>query len=400
MAERPSRELQIFQRLARVVAKGPYDVADVLERICSEFRTAFSFGRGMVVRYRPEDRTVHAVVQQEVDWPGDDWLPLDWFPFLEQSLATGEAVLVHDARSEEAMPASVVERFDVRSVVAVPLLIEGRCLGFLVGDCTGTALDLGADDLALLTALGLVAAVFVDKADQYAELQAAVEEVRKLEQAKSDFVSVASHELRTPIAVVHGIAATLHARGSRLADDQLRELRAALYEHAVRLRSLAEQLLDLSRLDAGVVALRRERFRPRERFVALLGRIPPDQTHEVELAIDPELELETDPLAFERVASNLLENALRYGRPPVRVRLDAGNPVRLVVEDRGEGIDPEFVPRLFERFTRSETSYSQRRDGAGLGLAIAASFAKAVGGTLSYEPANPRGARFTFLLPR
>jgi signal transduction histidine kinase len=399
LAERLSRELQIFRRLARVVAGAPYDVNDILTRICTEFRQAFGFERAMVVRYRPEQSTVHAVVQQGVDWPGDEWLLIEKFPFLEQALAAGEAVFVRDARAEAAMPSTIIERFDVRSIVTAPLLIEGRCLGFLVGDRHGGAFDLSEDDLALLTALGLVAAVFIDKADQYADLQHALEEVRGLDQAKSDFVSVASHELRTPIAVVHGIAATLHGRGDVLGRKQLKDLRSALYEQTVRLSALAEQLLDLSRLDSGSVTTRRERFRPGERVEALLSRIAPGRRSEVELAIDPSVEVETDPLAFERVASNLLDNAFRYGRPPVHVRLDAGGVVRFVVEDRGDGVDPRFVPQLFDRFTRSEAARMRRSEGAGLGLAIASSFAAAVGGALTYEPAAPRGARFTFVLP-
>ena len=398
MADRLSRELEIFQRLARVVAGEPYDVNAILERITAEFREAFEFERTLLARYRPDDRTAHAVVQQGVDWPGDQWLLLERFPFLEHALTAGEAVLVHDARAEAAMPSKIIDRFGVRSIVAVPLLIEGGCLGFLVGDRHGGALGLSPDDLGLLTALGMVAAVFIGKADQYAELQTALEEVRGLEQAKSDFVSVASHELRTPIAVVHGIAATLHFRGDQLRSDQLHELRLALYEQTVRLRTLAEQLLDLSRVDSGELGARREPFRPHERCDVLLSRIAPDRREEVALEIHPELELESDPIAFERVVSNLLDNALRYGRPPITVRAEADPGFRLVVEDCGDGIKPSFVPKLFDRFTRSDESRSRRTEGAGLGLAIAASYANAVGGTLSYEPVDPTGARFTFVL--
>jgi signal transduction histidine kinase len=245
----------------------------------------------------------------------------------------------------------------------------------------------------------MVAAVFIDKADQYAELQQALEEVRGLERAKSDFVSVASHELRTPIAVVHGIAVTLHVRGDELRIEQIRDLRAALLEQTARLRTLAEQLLDLSRVDSGILGVRHERFRPCERLEQLLSRIPPYRRGEVLVDINPELELESDPLAFERVVSNLLDNALRYGSPPIQVRAEDGRSFRLVVEDCGKGVNPDFVPQLFERFTRSDESRSRRSEGAGLGLAIAASFASAVGGTLSYEPADPSGARFTFVLP-
>ena len=111
------------------------------------------------------------------------------------------------------------------------------------------------------------------------------------------------------------------------------------------------------------------------------------------LIVDDRLELETDPLAFERVASNLLENALRYGRPPIEIRVSNGGHLRLVVQDAGEGVDPAFVPRLFERFARGSTE--PWSGGTGLGLAIASSYAKAIGATLRYESCRPRGARFT-----
>jgi signal transduction histidine kinase len=254
MAARLSRELRVFDELARALARSPAHVGETLERICAEIQGAFGFERGMVVRYRPEDRTVHAVVQQGIDWPGDEWLAIDRFSFLVDALESRRAVHVADPRAEAAMPGKVIERFGVRSVVAVPLSVEARCLGFLVADRRGAAFQLGADELDLLTAFGSIAAVLVDRADQYAELQYALDELRRLDQLKSDFISIASHELRTPIAVVHGISSTLHLRGDELAPEQLQELRQALYDQSSRLVALADQLLDLSRIDAGALS--------------------------------------------------------------------------------------------------------------------------------------------------
>jgi signal transduction histidine kinase len=399
VTERLSRELRIFHELARVVAVTPYDADAILRAICSEFRTAFSFERALLVRFNERERTVHAVVQQGVEWPGDQWLMLDKFPFLVAALEGGRAVLVTDARAEAAMPSTIIERFGVRSLVAVPLLVRERCLGFMVGDRTGGELSLGDDELSLLTALGAVAAVLIEKADQYTELQRSLEERDRLDRAKDDFISIASHELRTPIAVVDGIATTLQLRGQELRAGQLAELREALVQETARLRSLAEQLLDLSQLDAGVVLLRPERFHARDRCRSLLQRIAPDRAADVAVSIPADLELDTDPVAFERVLWNLVENALQYGEPPVELRAETADRLSLVVEDRGIGVDPEFVPQLFERFTRSDVSRDHRPRGAGLGLAIAASFARALGGELIYEPAEPRGARFTFVLP-
>lgn len=231
------------------------------------------------------------------------------------------------------------------------------------------------------------------------ELETRLAELEQLDELKTQFVSLASHELRTPISVVHGIAATLHFRGHELSDDQLTELRATLYEQSTRLAQLTEQLLDLSRLDAQAVAINPERFRPRERIDELLTRIAPERRDDVEVGVEPTLEVVTDPHAFERVVGNLLTNALRYGEPPIEVQTSWDEVVDLVVKDHGPGVSDEFVPLLFERFSQDEQSRGQQQ-GAGLGLAIAKSYAEAVGGDLRYEPAHPSGSCFHFELPR
>ena len=323
---------------------------------------------------------------------------IEKFPFLERALVEGRAVFVCDPRAEAAMPGKIIERFGVRSIVAVPLIVEQRCLGFLVADREGGDFALGPDDLELLSTLGWVAAVFIEKADQYAELERALDDLRRLDDAKSDFVQIASHELRTPIAVVHGIASTLHLRGDELSDEQQAALRQTLFEQTTRLSALAQGLLDLSRIDSGTVRPQAERFRPRERVECLLPQIAPDRLSDVQLEVSPELELETDADAFERIAANLITNALRYGRPPVAVRDETNHAVRFVVEDQGDGIDPDFVPRLFDRFSRASQT-APRAPGAGLGLAIARSYAQALGGDLVYEDRAPKGARFALELP-
>jgi signal transduction histidine kinase len=399
MSDRLSRELHVFHELARVVAAGPYRVDEVLDGICTEVRKAFGFDRALLVRYDREKETVHAVVQQGVDWPGETWLPLDMFPFLRRAAEEGRTVYVDDPLAEDAMPRTIVERFGVRSLIAVPLSVENRCLGFLVLDRSGGEFELTESDSELLTALGCVAAVLIEKADHYAELQRAMEELQSLDEAKRDFISIASHELRTPIAVVHGVASTLHLRGDELASDQLQDLRQTLYEQTSRLAELAGQLLDLSRFEAGVVVPEHERFLPRQRIEELLLRIVPERIPDCRVEVDPRLEIVTDPLAFERVVANLVTNALRYGAPPVVVCAETEDGFRLVVEDAGEGVEPAFVPRLFERFSRSESA-RRHAAGAGLGLSIAQSFAQALGGALTYESGRPRGARFTLELPR
>ena len=397
--DRPARELHAFYELARVVAADPYDGDEVLRRVCGELRSAFGFERVLVARFDADARALHAVVEDGIGWPSDEPLPLATFPSLERALGARGAVLVRDAQAEHAIPASIGERFGVRSLAALPLLAAGRLVGFFLADRGGDDFELTDEDLEFLTAIGAVAAVFVDKADQYARVEDALEDLRRVDVAKSEFVSLASHELRTPIAVVHGIASTLHLRGRELDETQLLDLRRLHYDQTTRLVEVAEQLLDLSRVDAGAVRVHLRRFRPRQWLDTELPRLAHDRRDDIEVSVDPEIEIVTDPAGFERIVSNLVLNALRYGRPPVTVRGTLADDFRLAVEDCGDGVDPEFAPRMFERFTRAERERAAATRGAGLGLAIAHSFARELGGELTYEDASPSGARFVLSLP-
>ena len=244
-------------------------------------------------------------------------------------------------------------------------------------------------DLSVLSALGEAAAAVAERARDAGDA----------DRLKYDFVSVASHELRTPISVVHGIAATLHARVDDLQHDQVHALLAQLVVQTDRLRDLADQLLDLSRLESGAGSGPPEHFDPRERLEELMARIAGDRAPDVHLLVEPGNTVLADPVAFDRVAANLILNALRYGEPPVEVRTEQDDRFCLIVEDHGPGVAPEFVPRLFERFTRSDEARREGSPGAGLGLAIANAYANAIGGELGYEPAEPSGARFTLSLP-
>jgi len=244
-------------------------------------------------------------------------------------------------------------------------------------------------DLSVLSALGEAAAAVAAKA----------RDVDRADRRKTDFVSVASHELRTPISVVHGIAATLNARIDDLDQVQVQALLGTLVQQTDRLRDLADQLLDLSRIESGSLGLQPERFRPRDRLGELLPRIAGGREDDVRIDFDSELELVTDPVAFERVAANLILNALRYGEPPVEVRGEDGKRFRLVVEDHGEGVPAAFVPHLFERFSRSDDTRRAGAPGTGLGLSIACAYAEALAGHLAYEDADPHGARFILSLP-
>jgi signal transduction histidine kinase len=229
------------------------------------------------------------------------------------------------------------------------------------------------------------------------------EERRAFEEAdqlKTNFIALASHELRTPAAVIHGIASTLHMRGDALNDEQTHTLRQTLYEQTDRMRRLVDQLLDLSRLEANGIRIEPQPLHVLSRVEELVFSVAGEQARDVSVTVSSSLETIVDPNAFDRIVSNLIVNATRYGAAPIEIAAEQRDRhFRLSVRDHGRGVPPEFVPQLFERFTRSGASRGDRVEGAGLGLAIAKSYAQAHGGDLLYEEARPHGARFEFVLP-
>jgi signal transduction histidine kinase len=275
----------------------------------------------------------------------------------------------------------------IRSLLGVPLVLRDDVLGVLhVGTLTPRAFR--AHDIELLQLVAERVALAIGRARLH-------EELVTLDQLKLNFVAIASHELRTPATAVYGVLATLVERGDSLSHELRETLLRMGYEQGERLRVLLEDLLDLSRLDASAIDVE-----PRpvvlHTLVEELARksVPPGTPIQVQVARD--LAVVADPVVIDRVLSNLLINAVRYGTPPITVSAEQRDRyVRLAVEDCGAGVPPELRPRLFERFARG----GEQVGGSGLGLAIARAYARAHGGDLVYDHRDS-GARFEFLLPQ
>ena len=257
----------------------------------------------------------------------------------------------------------------------------------------------GAEERKLLTALGSLMSLALDRARLFTQERAARESLERIDELKSQFVSLAAHELRSPVGAIYGLSETLAERKHQLTPDQIAELEISLTQQIRRLRTLVEQLLDLSRLDAEAVVIKPQRVRVRERLEEIVHAASPLESVPIGIDADPELEVEVDGHALDRIVTNLIANACRYGAPPVMVSASqVGTLLRVTVQDHGPGVPAEFVPLLFDRFARSANSASSV-PGTGLGLAIARSYARAHSGEVSYRPAASSGSVFELTLP-
>jgi signal transduction histidine kinase len=275
----------------------------------------------------------------------------------------------------------------IKSMLGVPLIVSGDALGVIhVGTLVHRRFT--GEDVELLQLVADRVALAVERARLH-------EQTMQLDQLRANFVAIASHELRTPATSVYGILVTLLERDEQLDEGARRELLRVGVEQGERLRRLLEELLDLSRLDARGV-----RVKPRPLMLAsVLGEIASEALStgaRVEFDVPDDLTVVADRLVLDRVVSNLLINAVRYGAEPITVSAETGDSVlRITVEDDGEGVSEEMLPILFERFGRTDSA----NVGSGLGLSIARAYARAHGGDLVYDPGE-RGARFELIVPQ
>lgn len=248
--------------------------------------------------------------------------------------------------------------------------------------------------VAALTDLALSRAEISDRERQTAaELAAA-------NQAMLEFVAIASHDLRTPVTVIKGFAATLEDDWERIGPEQRRQYLATVHRHAEHLSLIVDDLLTTSRLDAGVVEPSLERVEVAPFLRRLLDDLRSEESAPVEVDADPGLALLADKDHFHRMVTNYLINAFRYGEPPLVVQgVSSNGCVEVRVCDAGPGLPPEFEGRAFEKFSRVDKRHSRDNQGTGLGLAIVRGLARASGGDAWYEPNRPKGSCFVLRFP-
>lgn len=238
---------------------------------------------------------------------------------------------------------------------------------------------------------GAWAASFNEMADA---LEAKIAELSEAQARERRFTADVAHELRTPLTALVAEASFLADHLERMPSEARRPAEL-LVEDVARLRDLVEDLMEISRIDAGQARVRRERVDLAALVPALVRSRRWDGR--VRVAGD-ETVVETDPRRVERIVGNLVGNALEHGLGDVEVRVARDSAGALVeVSDRGHGISPAELPRIFDRFYKGDPA--RAGPGSGLGLAIALENARLLGGDLHVESDLGRGSRFTLRLP-
>lgn len=291
-------------------------------------------------------------------------------------------------------------RTGIRSLLAVPLRARGRLLGVV-------ALMWREEYRSTEEPIVRTAEVIANQVASALDTAALVDELSRANRLKDEFLATLSHELRHPLSVIVSYTELLSRDAESRRLPLVLKAAEVIRRNALTQERLISDLLDLSRLQTGKLAIQRQpvELAPLLADAAEAVRLETDLKR-IELCFDgPEdrLVVEADPVRVQQIAWNLLQNAVKFtpegGRVTVRLERAAGE-ARLVVEDTGQGMEAGVLPGLFEMFRQADGRASRRHGGLGIGLALVRQLVELQGGRVEAESEGPdRGARFTVWLP-
>ncbi len=317
-------------------------------------------------------------------------------------------VLAHPLAASNA---ALLEKTHLKSLVVVPVMHQGRVIGSISGHQTRSRRDWSEDDVDLLVAVATHVGATLENARLIGEL-------REVNRLKDQFLATLSHELRTPLTAINGWVEMLSDGKVLPRDDgDLADGIRAISASATSLTQLINDLLDLSRIQRGVLRLHRDLLDVNE-----LVRTAERTVRQSVKARQLELRLElaerlpptiADAQRFQQILWNLLSNSIKFtpkgGHVCVRTRLfdDASEGVNgagsrwieVEVEDTGEGIPADFMPYIWERFRQADATATRRHGGLGIGLSLVKELVEAHGGRIEAASEYGRGSRFTVRLP-
>jgi signal transduction histidine kinase/DNA-binding NarL/FixJ family response regulator/HPt (histidine-containing phosphotransfer) domain-containing protein len=297
----------------------------------------------------------------------------------------------------------ILEPQGVITLITVPMLYEGECLGFVGFDAVHAVKDWTADEIALLKVLAELLANAHLRRDRERELVSARHAAEEATRVKSRFMATISHELRTPMHGVLGMAELL--TDTDLDPTQRRSV-LAIQRSGATLQRLLDDVLDLARIEAGRLELRPAPFDPTSLLREIAELTAPAASAaglalEVEVAADVPDRIHGDATRLRQILWNLVSNAVRYteqGMVRLRLQAAAADPgsarLRWEVADTGPGLDPSALPQAFEPFVQLRGGTVPQHGGTGLGLTIVRELVELMGGDLEVDGRPGQGTSF------
>jgi PAS domain S-box-containing protein len=314
-----------------------------------------------------------------------------------------EEMIRRGARGDQH--ARILLDLQLRSLMIVPLLARGRTLGALTFVSAESGRTYGADDLAFAEDLARRAAVAIDNAQLYSAEQHARRAADVANRAKDEFLATVSHELRTPLTAILGWS-RLMARGGL---DQIRQTKAVttIERNALAMVQLIEDLLDISRIISGRLRLDVQPVELPQVIAAAVDSVRPAiDAKGLSLQVEENSDVTItvgDPTRLQQVMWNLLSNAVKFTPKAGRIGVNLQRKeswLVVSVSDTGKGIEPAFLPHVFDPFRQADSTIRRAHGGLGLGLAITRQLVELHGGSIAVNSAGEgHGTTFQVTLP-
>ena len=399
---RRSDILDATNRAARALGSS-LDQNQAFAAFIRELRGLISFERTAIVLLEDGSLRVFAAAGEGVDSVFPPGTVASIEGSVVEDMVDGGRTIYRDDMSEPAYAEETdFLALGLRSRVVAPILSGAATIG-AISVVRREPSAFSAGEIELLGLLGRLVGSAIQNIRAYEAERTTVEELRRLSALRADFVSLVSHELRSPMASVIGSARTLEQRWRELSPEQRESFLALIAHETSRLAELIGDVLDTSRIESGTFSYSFEDVDLARlvRDSAAAAEHGQDEVTVEAVVREPLPPVRGDRDRLRQVLVNLIDNAVKYSPPGDRVSVEAEqSDSRVVIEvrDRGPGISPEHQRLIFEKFGRANVA-AHTKPGTGLGLFIARSIAEAHGGALEVRSAPGRGATFRLSLP-
>jgi signal transduction histidine kinase len=398
--ERESDRLLALHRASTELATHT-DTSTVIESILHNAVTLLGGGSGSFFRWDADA----GVLRRVQSWQTPDVESSSEFRPGEglAGLAFSEAkpIIINDYQASDLARRRGRDR-GLRAGLGVPLIPSGKPLGVLLISSYDDATQFSEDDARLLDLFGDQAAAALISAEAFEEQGKAVAELERVNKVKSEFVAIVSHEFRTPLTGIQGFSEMM--RDEELTVAELKEYATDINKDARRLNRLVNEMLDLSRMESGRIALSLEPLDLNAIVQEISATMQPTAPkHKFTMRLDDTLPLVmADRDKITQVVTNLANNAIKYapkGGEIVMMTRTEANHAHLMVIDHGVGMPKDMLEHVFEPYSRVENGTTLSVNGTGLGLPIARQIVKLHGGRVWADSVEGKGSTFHCLIP-
>ena len=393
----------------KVISRSAFDLKTVLQtlvelaaRLCDADRAGIRV---------PKDGLYQNVAScgytpDQIEWLKRNPFKPDGSSVVGRVMLDGKAVHLADTLADPTMT-SRAEALKVRTVLGVPLLREGAAIGVLIL-MRNVAQPFTDQQIALVTTFADQAVIAIENVRLFDEIQDKSRQLALASENKSQFVSSMSHELRTPLNAIIGLTEMMYTNAARFGTEKAQEPLRRVHAAGTHLLGLINQVLDLSKIEAGKLELNPATVNLTRLIDEVIGtarQLAEQNKNRLVVEVPDDLgALTVDPMRLRQILFNLLSNACKFtkdGEVALRGRRVSNGRhwIELSVSDTGIGLTPEQQAKLFEEFSQADATTAQRFGGTGLGLAITRKLARMMGGEVTVASEPGKGSVFTVRLP-